>query len=119
MNNKAIKIKRTTNFTGKRKIGIDTNTLIKIYKFPGLYDYEESRIFNYKEIIFIHSICNYEFIKYLIKEDGLSLENAKKEAKIFLKEHNINRIFSKDCFISESDENKFEKYANSIFKQKI
>lgn len=118
MKKKTFGIQRITSFQGRRKIGIDANVLIKIYKLPGLFDYEESRIFNYKDLIFTHSICNGEFIRYLMKENGLSLEDAKKEAKTFLKEHNINRIFSKDCFIPKKDANRFEKHANSIFKKK-
>lgn len=62
-------MRRTTAFTGKRKVGIDTNILIRIYEQPFLLEYEESRIFNYNDILFVHPITIFELTKFIIKKD--------------------------------------------------
>ena len=92
-------IKRETLFNGKRKVGVDTNVLIKIYKDPGLFDYEESRIFNYQDLVFTHSICVLELAKFIKKLENIDFERAMMEAKEFVKRHNIIRIFPKDCYV--------------------
>jgi len=113
---KMIGIQRFTSFKGKRRIGIDTNIFIKLYNQPFLFDYEEARIFNYRDIIFTHSICRFELIKNLMRE-GKSKEEAKSETKSFLKQHNINVIFSKDCYIPQKKVKAFEKEANKKFEE--
>jgi|GEM_PF-2133290 len=113
---KAIGIGRVTAFNGRRKVGIDTNVFIKLYQQPYLFDYEQARIFNYSDLIFTHSICRFELIKYLMKE-GKSLEEAKAEANSFIRGKRVNIIFSSDCYITEEDADSFEKYANEEFKK--
>lgn len=112
--NTMIGIQRSTTFNGKRKIGLDTNILIKLYDTPDLFDYEESRIFNEKDTIFIHRICFYELVKYLCKKD-YSEELAKKEAKEWLNSRNIKGVFT---FIPEEEAKKFEDEVNQCFKEK-
>ena len=107
---------RTTVFNGKRKVGIDTNILIKLYSQPFLFSYEESRIFNFKDIIFTHAICFRELIKYLMEKDLTEIK-AKEEAKRFLKDHNINLIYPRECFVSEKEVEEFEKESNIELKK--
>ena len=110
---KIIGIKRTTFFNGKRRVGLDTNILIKLYDNPSLFSYEEARIFNNKDIIFVHPISLFEFIKYL-KGKKLSEEVAKIEANNFLDSHNLEKV---RCFIPDDEINKFEKECNEKFQQ--
>lgn len=113
---KRFEIQRVTSFNWKRKIGIDTNILIRIYEQPFLLDNEASRIFNYNDLIFTHAICKWEFIKKL-KKNGLFEEQAKKEASSFLKDNNIKIIYPQDCLISLEKINEFEKESNRKFKE--
>ena len=108
---KGFVIIRTTKFAGKRKVGIDTNILIRIYDQPYLLDREASRIFNFKDFLFTHVICFFEFAKYL-KNKGFNYEEAKHEAKKFLKDNNIKIIYPKKCFIPEKEINSFEEESN-------
>ena len=110
-------IKREMFFNGKRKVGIDTNVLIKIYKDPGLFDYEESRIFNYQDLVFTHSICVLELAKFIKKLENIDFERAMMEAKEFVKRHNIIRIFPKDCYVQQEEINKFQKDVNQYFQK--
>lgn len=111
-------ITRATSFNGKRKVGVDTNVLIKIYKDPGLFDYEEARIFNYNDMIFTHSICVYELAKFIKNLEKIDFEEAKNKAKEFAKNHNIIRIFPKDCYVPQKEIEQFQKDVNQHFKQK-
>jgi len=110
---KGFLISRETYFVGKRKIGIDTNILIKLYIQPALFNYEEARIFNRSDIIFTHRLCFMEFVRYLIKR-GINKEEAKQQAKNFLNSHNIKELCH---FISEEEIKNFEKDCNKKFKQ--
>jgi len=110
---KIISMQKASFFSGKRRIGLDTNVLIKLYNNPGLFGYEEARIFNKKDVIFIHPISEYELSKY-IKEKGFDKESAKSEAKKFLGEHNIKKVY---CFIPNEHINNFESECNVKFKQ--
>ncbi len=106
-------MQKASFFNGKRRIGLDTNVLIKLYDNPGLFSYEEARIFNEKDVIFVHPISEYELSEYM-KEKGFDEESAKSEAKKFLSEHNIKKVY---CFIPNSKINDFEKDCNEKFKQ--
>lgn len=115
-NHELIKVERRTYFEGNRRIGLDANILIYLYRNPTLFSYEESRIFNEKDIMYTHSICLYEFVKRIMN-DGIAEETAKKEALNFLESHNINRVKG---FITEEDRIKFEEDANNEFtKRKV
>lgn len=111
-----IRIQKFTSFSGKRKVGIDTNVLIKLYEQPFLFNYEESRIFNCMDLMFTHIICFRELVKHIAKKNRDEMI-AKKEANIFLNEHNINKIYSKDCWINEEEIKSFEKEVNFKFKE--
>jgi predicted nucleic acid-binding protein len=108
-------IQKSSYFYGKRKIGIDTNILIKLYNQPSLFDYEESRIFD-GNIVYTHAICKYEFIKALKKD--LGEDKAREEASNFIKEHKIMVIYPKECFISKEEFQLFEQEANKKFIEK-
>ena len=107
-----INIKRTSFFYGERKIGLDSNILIKLYEDPYLFDYEEARIFNDKDLIFIHKICLYEFVKYLKK--NLEEDKAKSEAKNWLDSHNISII---NIYVPEEELKDFEEESNKRFNE--
>lgn len=111
-NKSIISIQRNTSFIGKRRVGLDTNILIKLYENPALFHYEEARIFNYKDTMFTHSICRWEFIKYL-KEKGMSEEKARTEADNFLQKNNISQI---KYFIPDNEIKFFEDESNKKFK---
>jgi len=113
---KFIGFKRTYSFNGNRKVGLDTNVLIKFYDNPYLFEYEESRIFRYPNLIFIHVISKYEFIKYLISR-GSSEEEAKLNVNSFIKERNIQVIYPKDIFIPEEEITQFENEINKKLKE--
>jgi len=104
---KFIGIARTSHFVGERKVGLDTNILIKLCDNPLFFSYEESRIFKYPNLVFIHVINKYEFIKYLINK-GLSEEEAKTKVNSFIRERNISVIYPRDVFIQEDEINSFE-----------
>jgi predicted nucleic acid-binding protein len=108
---KIIGITRTSHFIGDRKVGLDTNILIKLYNNPYLFGHEEARIFNYPNLIFIHVITKYEFIKYIVS-GGFKEEDAKAKVNSFIREHNIQVIYSKDIYIPEEEIRKFEEQVN-------
>ncbi len=108
INQKFIGIQRTTFFNGRRKVGLDTNILIKLYENPHLFSYEEARIFNRKDVIFIHRLCFKELVKYITK-GGMNENLAKQEARQFLQSHNIKEIYD---FVPEGEIKKFEKESN-------
>src|SRR3989344_4102295 len=111
---RVISIKRETKFIGERRVGLDTNILIKLYDNSSLFDYEEARIFKYQNLVFIHVISKYELIKYLI-QNGFSEENARSEVNNFIKERNIQVIYPKDIFIQEREIIDFEQEVNKKF----
>lgn len=113
---KVISIKRETKFIGERRVGLDTNILVKLYDNPFLFDYEESRIFRYQNLIFIHVISKHELIRYLIQK-GLKEENAKSEVNNFIRERNIQVIYPKDIFIQEREVIDFEQEVNKKFRE--
>lgn len=110
---KIIGIQKTTFFSGRRKVGLDTNILIKLYDNPFLFSYEESRIFNKKDVIFIHRLCFKELIKYLVKK-GINESQAEEQAIDFLESHNIKEICH---FIPKEEIIGFEKESNEKLKQ--
>lgn len=108
-----IGIQRTAFLSGKRRVGLDTNILIKLYDSPALFGYEEARIFNRIDVIFTHRLCFLELIKYL-KKKGFDENEANHQARDFLNNHNIKEIY---CFISDEEIKKFEQESNDKFKQ--
>ena len=92
-----------------KKVGIDTNILIKLYDQPMLFEYEEAKIFKSKDTIFTNKICIFELSNYIRKKKNIDIESAKKEAKEFIKQHNINPIYN---FIPINEIDKFEKESN-------
>lgn len=113
---KIVEIKRRATFLGKRKVGLDTNILIKLYDNPYLFSYEESRIFD-MGVVFIHAISQWEFIKYIMNKKGLDEENAKLEAKSFLEKRKIKILYPKGCFITKEETDSFENDLNKKFKE--
>ena len=109
-----IGIRRQSTFSGKRRVGLDTNIFIKLYDQPMLFEYEESRIFRFGDLIFTNKICVFELAKYIKKKRNIDMEEARKEAKEFIRRHNINVIYD---FIPEDEVNKFEKESNEKLKQ--
>lgn len=108
-----IGIQRTAFLSGKRKIGLDTNVLIKLYDSPALFSYEEARIFNRRDVIFTHRLCFLELVKY-IKKKGFDENEANHQARDFLNSHNIKEI----CyFVPDEEIKKFEQESNEKFKQ--
>ena len=114
-NKNIISIQRNTSFTGKRRVGLDTNIPIKLYENPSLFHYEEARIFNYRDTMFTHPICLWEFIKYL-KKKGMDEEKAKTEAHNFLQKRNIAKV---RCFIPDDEIKRFEDESNKKFKEMV
>lgn len=102
------------SFKGKRRVGLDTNVFIKLYDQPTLFEYEESRIFSFNDLVDTNKICVFELAKYIQKKKKINIEEARKEAKEFIRKHNINVIYD---FIPEDEVNKFEKEANEKLKQ--
>lgn len=113
---KIIGLTRTPHFIEERKVGLDTNILIKLYDNPFLFSYEESRIFKYSDLVFIHIISKYEFIKYLMNK-GFNEEEAKAKVNSFIQERNIRVIYSKDVFVREEEINSFEMEVNKKLKE--
>jgi len=113
MKKEGLSLKRVSFLTGKRKVGLDTNILIKLYEQPGLFDYEEARIFNEKNAVFIHPISLLEFANHL-KKKGANKEEADAKVKEFTNRHNISTI---SYFVHEKEINDFEGYSNEKFKQ--
>ena len=109
-----IGIRRQSTFSGKRRVGLDTNIFIKLYEQPMLFEYEESRIFGFEDLIFTNKICVFELAKYIKKKKNIDLGEARKEAKEFIRRHNINVIYD---FIPEDEVNTFEKESNEKLKQ--
>src|SRR3989344_6905730 len=109
-----IGIRRQSTFSGKRRIGLDTNIFIKLYDQPMLFEYEESRIFRFGDLIFTNKICVFELAKYIKKKRNIDMEEARKEAKEFIRRYNLNVIYD---FIPEDEVNKFEKESNEKLKQ--
>ena len=109
-----IGIRRQSTFSGKRRVGLDTNIFIKLYDQPMLFEHEESRIFRFGDLIFTNKICVFELAKYIKKKRNIDMEEARKEAKEFIRRHNINVIYD---FIPEDEVNKFEKESNGKLKQ--
>lgn len=108
-------IVRQTRFTGKRKIGLDTNILIYLYDQPHLYEYEETRIFRFNDTVFTHSICIYELAKHIKKKEKYNkIEEALEEAKRFIKEKKITKIYYKP---PKNDLKKFEDESNKRLNQ--
>lgn len=110
---KEISVEMHTRFKGKRKIGLDTNILIKLYDEPILFAYEQARIFNEEDTIFTHRICRIEFIRWLKNNYKLDDKGAEAESNKFLSEHKINCI---GVFIPEKEVYDFESKCNDIFK---
>ncbi len=110
---KFIGIRRATFFNGKRRIGLDTNVLIKLFDSPALFSYDEARIFNRSGAIFTHRLCFIELIRYL-RNKGFNEEEANKQANNFLNIHNIKEICH---FIPEEEIRSFENKCNERFKQ--
>lgn len=110
---RVIGIQRTTFFNGKRRVGLDTNVLIKLFDSPVLFSYEEARIFNRNDVIFTHRLCFMELIRYL-KKKGFNEEDANKQADNFLNTHNIKELCH---FISEEEIKSFEKESNEKLKR--
>ncbi|MBS3095191.1 type II toxin-antitoxin system VapC family toxin [Candidatus Woesearchaeota archaeon] len=108
-----IRLQRNTRFYGKRKVGLDTNILIKLYEQPHFFDYEEARIFNQEDTIFVDKIGFSELIKYL-KKSGLNEETAKEKANNWLKKHNITKIYE---FIPQEELERFEQESNKKLKE--
>lgn len=113
---KFIGLTKTSYFMGERKVGLDTNILIKIYDNPYLFEYEESRIFKYPNLIFIHAISKYEFIKYVIAK-GFNEVEARAKVNSFIRERNINVIYPKDVFVPEAEINSFEIAVNKRLRE--
>src|SRR3989338_11644122 len=88
-----IGIRRQSTFSGKRRVGLDTNVFIKLYDQPMLFEYEESRIFRFGDIIFTNKICVFELAKYIRKKRNIGTEEARKEAKEFMRKYKINVIY--------------------------
>ncbi|MDO8460255.1 MAG: PIN domain-containing protein [Nanoarchaeota archaeon] len=109
-----IGIRRQSIFSGKRRVGLDTNVFIKLYDQPMLFEYEESRIFRFGDLIFTNKICVFELARYIKKKNNIDMEEARKEAKEFIRKHNINVIYD---FIPEDEVNKFEKESNEKLKR--
>ena len=109
-----IGIRRQSAFSGKRRVGLDTNVFIKLYDQPMLFEYEESRIFRFGDLIFTNKICVFELAKYIKKKRNIDMEEARKDAKEFIRKHSINVIYD---FIPEDEVNKFEKESNEKLKQ--
>ena len=107
-------IKKQSTFSGKRRVGLDTNVFIKLYDQPVLFEYEESRIFRFRDLLFTNKICLFELAKHINKKKNIDIEEARKEAKEFIRKHNINVIYD---FIPEDEVNKFEKESNEKLKQ--
>lgn len=110
---KAIKIQRTTFFNGKRRVGLDTNVLIKLFDNPAFFSYEEARIFNRDDVVFTHRLCFMELIKYLRKK-GFNEEEADHQASIFLNSHNMKELCQ---FIPEEEIKIFERESNEKLKR--
>lgn len=104
---------RSTFFSGKRKVGLDTNILIKLYEQPDLFSYEQARIFNQQDIIFTSKICVWELTKHLMKTKNLTEEEARVKSKEFLKAHNINAIY---VHIPKEEADGFEAKTNKRFQ---
>ena len=107
-------IERRTFFTGKRRVGLDTNILIKLYEQPDMFAEEQARIFNQRDTMFTHAICVWELAKHLMKSKGYEEEQAKAEAKKFVKEKNIERVYTN---IPQEEINAFEKSTNERFQK--
>ncbi len=114
---KGFTITRSVCFNGRRKVGIDTNILRRLYDQPYLLGREASRIFNFNDLIFSHVICLYEFVRYLKKRENLSKEKAKIKAKEFFKKNNVRLIYPKNCFVSEQESRSFEEEVNKKLKE--
>ena len=56
----------------------------------------------------------FELAKYIEKKKNIGMEEARKEAKEFIRKHNINVIHD---FIPEDEVNKFEKESNEKLKK--
>lgn len=111
-----IGITRKSQFIGERKVGLDTNILIKLYDNPYLFEYEESRIFRYPNLVFIHVINKYELIEYLVKK-GSNEEEARLKIGSLIREKNIRVIYPKDVFIPEGDILRFEDAVNKRLQE--
>ena len=110
---KVFGIQRTAFFNGKRRVGLDTNILIKLYSQPSLFDYEQARIFNHKDTVFTHKISVWELSQYIIRTKRISEEGARKEAKEFVKSKNIEAIYVP---ISQEEARNFEREVNQKFQ---
>ncbi|MAH50081.1 hypothetical protein CMI37_29950 [Candidatus Pacearchaeota archaeon] len=113
----SVGIQRKTHFSGKRKIGMDTNIFIKFYDQPYLLGLEASRMFNYKNLLFTHAICLHEFSKYIKIKEKIDDREAKKKAKLFLRKRNVKVIYPKECFIPKDDIKLFEKESNKKLRE--
>jgi len=109
---KRFSISRHVTFNGRRRVGLDTNILRKIYEQPYLLELEASKIFNKKDLLFTHSVCLHEFTNYLSSRKGLSYDKAKNEAKEFIKSRNVWIIYHKECPITTTESEAFEEESN-------
>ena len=100
-------------FYKKLKVGLDTNVLIKLFDNPTFFNYEEARIFNRRDIMFVHRLCFEELVRHLAKKE-MDETQAEEQAREFLENHNIKEIFH---FIPDEEIRKFEKESNEKLKQ--
>lgn len=81
---RGIAITKTCTFSGKRKVGIDTNIFYRIYQQPYLMEGEANKIFSFKDLVYTHIICLHEFKDLIMRDEKISEEDAKTKVKQFL-----------------------------------
>lgn len=108
-------VTRETSFNGLRRIGLDTNILIKLYDQPYLFQSEAARIFKYDNLVFTTKVNVFELTKYITKKERADFETAKKMAKSFILDKNITPLFFR---LDSNEVKKFEDFCNNYFKKK-
>lgn len=89
-----ISIKRNINFSGKRKVGLDSCVIIDMMEYFEMLSYI-SNLLKEKDLLYTHEICVEEIIKILADKTKTSVDETRKEVIDFLKQNNIN-IIKKD-----------------------
>lgn len=104
---KGFVIRRESFFQNVRKVGLDSNVLINLVSNAEFYAHHLEKIFNEKDLFFVHKRCVKETIDKLIEKKGYSEEEAKKSVNAFLKTYNIEIIepdFGNDTLLNEMRE---------------
>jgi len=109
---RGVAITRTCTFSGRRRVGVDTNVFYRIYQQPYLMEGESSKIFSFNDFVYTHIICLHEFKDLIMRDEKISEEDAKVKVKQFLKEKNVRIIYSQQCFINEQERKSFEDDSN-------